>query len=178
MPRQNATGHTGLLAAGSTWFSASYLYMLLAAGLTVAVLTLAGWEPHVVVSDSMQPTLAPGDLLLVDPDHTEVDAGQIVVFTDDVGRTITHRVVDVNDTGELVTRGDSNDVADRQTVDPASVVGQPRTLVPLVGMTAVWWWDGTWWWLAALAAGTAAALRAALPPATGGTGDQTPTVTT
>jgi signal peptidase len=71
-----------------------------------------------VVSGSMQPTLPLGSLVVVVPrDAAGVRAGDVITFSPpgDNTRTVTHRVVDVQGTGDDVqvhTRGDANPVAD------------------------------------------------------------------
>ena len=75
-----------------------------------------------VVSGSMQPALPLGSLVLVVPrDADAVRVGDVITFSPpaDDTRTVTHRVVDVQRTGEGVqvhTRGDANPVADPWTL--------------------------------------------------------------
>src|ERR1700712_5197156 len=71
----------------------------------------AGWRSQVVLTGSMQPRIAPGDLVLAAPvARGELKPGRVVLFRDPVrpGRTIVHRVVRYDDNGNIVTKGDAN----------------------------------------------------------------------
>ena len=60
-----------------------------------------------VVSDSMYPTIKTGDVIMVVPqDEYEVD--DIVAFKDSIG-IVTHRIIEENDDGTFVTKGDFKD---------------------------------------------------------------------
>lgn len=57
-----------------------------------------------VMSDSMYPTIKTGDVIMVVPqDEYEVD--DIVAFKDSIG-IVTHRIIEENDDGTFVTKGD------------------------------------------------------------------------
>lgn len=126
----------------------------------LAVWTLApmalGWQPHVVSSGSMAPSLRVGDVLVVAPaDSGSIDGGEIVTFHDprQGDRLVTHRVVRQNADGALVTRGDANLDPDPAPVDPDQVKGVGRVVVPLVGLPFVWATTAAYPQLAALGAG-------------------------
>lgn len=145
-----------------------YLYMLALLGGWVLLAALTtGWRPVVITSDSMQPTIRAGDVLLVD-DHPDGLLAQqaVVTFTRDDGTTVTHRVFGLE--GErYVTKGDANPTPDAERVEPDAVTGVGRLIVPLVGMPLVWQQTGNtvaliaWMGLslAALAAAVLASLR-------------------
>lgn len=79
---------------------------------------LLGYRTAVMLTGSMRPTAAPGDLLVVRSEPVAALArGQVLTFTAPVAGspTVTHRVVDaVTEDGgvEVVTRGDANPAAD------------------------------------------------------------------
>ena len=120
---------------------------LVAAVVLVAVLSapaLVGAEDSfVVLSGSMEPTLRPGDVVVVGAaTPTKIDEGDIITFhrTGTVGGDgrdrITHRVVEKRRTDDGVvyrTKGDANGDADRTLVEHEQVVGEVRFHVPLVG---------------------------------------------
>lgn len=142
-----------------------------AVSLTVwlAVWTLApmalGWQPHVVASGSMAPSLRVGDVLVAAPaDPAGIGGGEIVTFRDPLhgDRLVTHRVVRQNADGSLVTRGDANADPDPAPVGPDQVVGVGRVVVPLVGLPYVWVTTGAYPQLAALGAVVVALAVAAL----------------
>ena len=113
-----------------------YLLVLLGGWVGLSMLT-TGWKPVVVVSGSMEPTLGVGDVLLID-DHPDELVGQRAVVTfpspTDEGSLITHRVFAVEQ-GEYITKGDANPTPDTTPVDPATVTGVGRLVVPLIGDT-------------------------------------------
>ncbi|MFB6311158.1 MAG: signal peptidase I [Salinirussus sp.] len=104
---------------------------LVAVFAAIAVPQLVGAErSYVVLSGSMEPTLEPGDVILVDEVDVEaVEKGQIVTFADGQGVT-THRVVDVVRDGEpaLRTQGDTNPEPDPGLVTNDQLVGRVMTI--------------------------------------------------
>jgi len=67
-----------------------------------------------VTSDSMTPVFKSGDLIMivrVDPDQVKV--GDIVTFQTKDHKLLTHRIVEIKEDGEIVTKGDANEEADR-----------------------------------------------------------------
>jgi signal peptidase len=104
-----------------------------------------GWRSQVVLTGSMQPRIAPGDLVLAAPvARGELKPGRVVLFRDPVHptRTIVHRLIRYDDDGNLITKGDANRTEDTTPVPPASVLGLPRLRVPFIGRPAVWLHEG------------------------------------
>jgi signal peptidase len=100
-----------------------------------------GWRSQVVLTGSMQPRIAPGDLVLAAPAaRGELKPGRVVLFRDPVHptRTIVHRLMRYDDDGNLITKGDANGTEDSTPVPPASVLGLPRLRVPFIGRPVVW----------------------------------------
>lgn len=105
---------------------------------------LAGWQTSVVMSGSMAPTLAPGDVVVVRPvDAARLTAGQIVLADDpDVpGALRMHRVARVEAAG-LRLRGDANPQADSSLVPATSVHGVGTLRLPFLGLPVVWSAEG------------------------------------
>jgi len=82
-----------------------------------------------VKTDSMYPTLNPGDKLVIDRYWIEeLKEGDIIAFdtfSEEFG-IITHRVVEVNttdDKSEIHTKGDNNDLPDLWKIDQNSFIG-------------------------------------------------------
>jgi signal peptidase len=120
------------------------LVISLALVAVVAVPGVAGGtESYVVLSKSMQPTLDPGDVVVVQSEPpSAIEEGDVVTYrtTDPAGDTgrdrLTHRVVEKRQTaGGVVyrTKGDANDRADPALVGHDQVVGEVWFHVPLVG---------------------------------------------
>ncbi len=66
-----------------------------------------------VMSDSMNPTIKKGDLIVINT-KSNYTANDIVTFYDDNGNFVTHRIVSINDE-EMITKGDNNDSLDSAT---------------------------------------------------------------
>ncbi len=105
-----------------------------------------GWKAHVIMSNSMEPTVSPGDVVLTAPaGATEVKPGYVVVFRPEgAAASTTHRVLQVFDDGSLRTKGDANPTADTAPVPPEAVTGVARLLVPAVGLPMYWAAEQRW----------------------------------
>lgn len=93
---------------------------------------------YVVQSSSMAPAISAGDLIIVDDTSAErIETGDVITFRDGGASSIvTHRVVEVDGSGEqlrFVTKGDANDAPDSEPVRPENVVGTVWFSVPLAG---------------------------------------------
>ena len=143
-------------AAGDSWFAG--LRSALVTGLLLIVLALAvalAVVPKVldgaaltVLTGSMEPTLSPGDVVVVrgvkDP-AAQVQIGDVVAFqpVSNDPTLITHRVVakTFTSTGtQFVTRGDANG-ADDDPIEPAQVKGVMVYHVPWIGHVMLWLGD-------------------------------------
>ena len=128
---------------------------------------VVGWQPRVVLTGSMLPSVRPGDVALIGPaavGKSTLPPGRVVLVRDP-GRSsgfYLHRVVRYDDQGRLVTRGDANASDDWPAVEAPRVAGQLRLVVPAVGLPLLWWRDRDWPALAVAAAGTWTALVLAL----------------
>ncbi|MGQ3330379.1 signal peptidase I [Halorubrum sp. FL23] len=110
----------------------------------VALPSLAGGaNSYVVLSESMEPTLTPGDAIVVrSAPPSAVEEGDVITYrapgsVDDADQDrITHRVVEKRQTESGVayrTKGDANDRPDPTLVPHERVVGAVWFHVPAVG---------------------------------------------
>lgn len=89
-------------------------------------------KPVVVVSGSMEPEIPVGSLVFIDQRDQSVDPGDVIAYR--IGDTmIVHRVVDQNNDGTYITKGDSNDTADPASVTKQQIVGKEIFCVPKAG---------------------------------------------
>ena len=95
-------------------------------------------ESFVVLTASMTPAIAPGDVVIVaDRDPTAIAEGDVITFvrgTSDV--PVTHRVIDVVDDGGALafeTMGDANEGPDPGLVPAGSLVGVVTLTIPWIG---------------------------------------------
>lgn len=111
--------------------------------LGVIVPRVAGATPYVVLTDSMEPGLPVGTLVVsrpVEPDR--IRTGSVITYQLRSGQEqlVTHRVVGIGMTvgGErtYLTQGDANDVPDTQPVRDVQVRGAVWYQVPYLGHVA------------------------------------------
>ncbi|TPX69654.1 hypothetical protein SpCBS45565_g02304 [Spizellomyces sp. 'palustris'] len=103
----------------------------------------------VVLSESMEPAFARGDLLFLTQPSTPITIGDICVFKlRGKPVPIVHRVIELhtttNNTQYLLTKGDNNQVDDRGLYNPGQmwikkedVVGRVKGFLPYVGMVTI-----------------------------------------
>lgn len=135
-PRDAGITLAELLASFYLW-----LVLWLVAWAAVPALLL-GWQPVLITSGSMGPTISPGDVVLLsEPPADEVlETGAVITYRDPgrSGGLITHRIDGVREDGMYRTRGDANERPDSTPVAHADVVGVGRLLVPVVGLPVQW----------------------------------------
>ena len=141
---------------GAATVSRALLAFLVGLLLWATVPALLGWSAHVVLSGSMEPRIAGGDVVLAsDASLGEVVPGQVVVFDDPnvPGRVVVHRATAVDDPSGLTTKGDANPTADTLPVDDGHLLGIGRLRVGLVGLPSLWLHEKRWVPLGLLAGG-------------------------
>ena len=99
------------------------------------VATFLGWGPLIVDTGSMRPAFKEKDLLIM----KECDAGtlavnDIIAFYDAGGVVVSHRIIgletDENGARLYTTKGDANNVEDRDPVRPSRVAGLVVRVIP------------------------------------------------
>ncbi|MCL2157607.1 MAG: signal peptidase I [Methanobrevibacter sp.] len=112
---------------------------------------------NVVVSESMEPVLYRGDIVIVEKsnlfginefDPNEVEVGDIVVYNATwFPNPVIHRVIDVsyeNGTKYFTIQGDNNLVEDPELVSPSQItervvkIGNQPIIIPKVGYITIW----------------------------------------
>ncbi|ADB52052.1 signal peptidase I [Conexibacter woesei] len=128
------------LASAARWAVVAALCLLAASSLALRV---AGWQPRVVLSGSMEPAISRDDLILVTSQAVrDVRPGQIITFArpHHPGQTITHRVVAIRRAPAgrfaVTTRGDANPAPERWSIPADGTVGRLRARVAGVGALA------------------------------------------
>lgn len=89
------------------------------------------FKSYVIVSNSMQPTIDPGDVIFIKKsDVNTLEVGDIVTFQKD-GFIATHRITEVQD-DKVITQGDNNNLKD-DPLDKSNILGEYMFRVPKVG---------------------------------------------
>lgn len=136
----------------SLWFylrtalSLAVLLLVVGAGMVLIVLPkVAGAIPRAVLTQSMEPTLPPGTLIVVRPvEPNQVAVGDVVTYQIESGKpdVITHRVVAIaftpSGTRTFTLKGDNNAVADADPVKEVQIVGRLWYSVPVIGYASLW----------------------------------------
>ena len=97
---------------------------------------LLGYQVYTVLSGSMRPAYAEGDLLYVEPvKPSQVKVDDPITFVLNEKLTVaTHRVVRIDGEKQLFyTKGDANGTEDTDPVHFNNLIGIPRFSVPLLG---------------------------------------------
>jgi signal peptidase len=119
--------------------------LLLGLAFWAAAPAVVGWQPTTVMTGSMMPRVAVGDVVIARPiEEARLAPGQVLLFDDPdrEGALRLHRVDSTAPDGMLVTKGDANASADSSEVPPADVHGIGVLRVPYIGMPIVWLHDG------------------------------------
>lgn len=120
------------------------IYLTLVASLilwTIFPLFL-GWTPTVVISGSMEPRILVGDVIFADPmDSLEirktVKKNHVLLVQDpsDPSKLVTHRVVEIFNSGEAyITKGDANAANDSTPIPVENVLGIEKLRIPYIGI--------------------------------------------
>ncbi|MET0998255.1 MAG: signal peptidase I [Marmoricola sp.] len=102
---------------------------------------LVGWTPQVILSGSMEPRIHSGDVIVTREVQTaDLTKGQVIttIDPDSPEKTRTHRMLERDSAGKIVTKGDANRDADSTSVTDAAVLGLGVVRVPYVGRPAYW----------------------------------------
>ena len=96
-----------------------------------SVYNLIKFKSYVIVSNSMQPTIDPGDVIFIKKSNVnDLKVGDIVTFQKD-GFIATHRIIEIQD-DKVITQGDNNNLED-EPLDKSNILGEYIFRVPKVG---------------------------------------------
>ena len=115
-------------------------YVFITVMLTFSVLSFAGiTKARIVLTESMQPTINPGDIVLsLNPERLPPKVGDVVTYT---GRrfdgtavaSFTHRVMSGDARSGFVMKGDNNPAPDTQKPTLADISGVVFYTIPFIG---------------------------------------------
>lgn len=101
----------------------NFLFLFSTAGLKEGQIPrIFGYTPLIENTGSMEPVLKQGDLIFV-RDAKAVQKDDIIAWYNAEGGITTHRITNVNADGTFVTKGDSNNIQDRASVEKKQVIG-------------------------------------------------------
>jgi signal peptidase len=138
--------HDGLAKSGRIAVSVVLVAVIVLSGVLSVPGVIGAKASFVVLSGSMDPTLQPGDMVIVrSADTSDVQRGDVITFYEPGEpkrgqNRITHRVVGKERTAQGVvyrTKGDDNEHRDPVPVEHSRVVGKVWFHVPVVGRAAL-----------------------------------------
>lgn len=93
-----------------------------------------GIKTFVVQSGSMEPTIKTGGVVVVKPAES-YHVGDVITFgpRSKTKPPTTHRIMEVKEDGNFLTKGDANEDADMRTVSRYEVIGKVLFSLPYVG---------------------------------------------
>jgi signal peptidase len=107
--------------------------------------SIGGMMPFIVLSNSMEPDIMTGDVIIckeIDPDDVKI--GDVISFYDPAGNgstVVTHKVVDIvekDGVRSFQTRGINNNTEDRLWVHESKVIAEYTEIrFPLIGNVAI-----------------------------------------
>ena len=111
-----------------------FLIFVISSSLIFSILKNNGYGPYqfkVVVSGSMEPNISTGSLVIVKKTKpAQLKIGDIISFFAN-DQVITHRVIFIENSGEIITKGDANNYED--ALYEKEILGKVLIVVPKIG---------------------------------------------
>jgi signal peptidase len=92
-----------------------------------------------VVSDSMEPVLHRGDMLIITGGNYNV-RDIVIYYNQQLDKVIVHRIIEETDDGFII-KGDNNAVPDSGIVSREHVLGEVRLAIPVLGYPRLWLYE-------------------------------------
>ncbi|MRG85022.1 signal peptidase I [Salinibacillus xinjiangensis] len=97
-----------------------------------------GYKPLTILSNSMVPDFEAGDIIVIDTNEAP-KVNEVITYVDPNQELLSHRVIDiVNQDGQNLyqTKGDANNIPDREYVSEENIIGVKVFTIPLIGHIA------------------------------------------
>jgi len=122
--------------AGQVFYYIILTILVIIAGLTaISNLKIPGnYKLLVAMSGSMEPSVKTGSIFVVKP-QSHYQPGDIITFYDQKNSKsyVTHRLVQVSDNNQFITKGDANSNTDTKTVNQGQILGKTVFTIPQLG---------------------------------------------
>jgi len=103
-------------------------------------LKIAGYEAFVIVSDSMEPQINKGDIVIIkNVPEKNINEGDVITFKNK-GEYITHRIIKIeknNGKNLYLYKGDKNEVQDIDKIEYSQIKGIQIGKIPLIGKLVI-----------------------------------------
>lgn len=120
------------------WISRFVAVLTVAIALFASIFSvprLAGINPYIILSGSMEPTIPTGSVVFINTKDRNVSENDVIAFQ--IGEegnavTVTHRAIEIKD-GYITTKGDNNEYPDANPITEQNVVGTYMMHLPQAG---------------------------------------------
>lgn len=115
------------------------LYFALSIAIIIFISPFMPFTLHTIVGTSMEPVITFNDMVVIMPvNDMKFQAGDIIAFRlhdsgDRDHPPIVHRIVAMDDSGKITTKGDNRDIPDRYEVLPSDIIGRTVLIIPYAG---------------------------------------------
>lgn len=100
-----------------------------------------GYKPFIVLSDSMNPVINSGDLIITkETEAGALNVGDIISYRSG-DSVVTHRIAEITETDgalSFITKGDANNTEDGKPVSADMVEGTTLSILPKLGNVALY----------------------------------------
>ena len=101
--------------------------------ITLGISLCFGYKYRIISTDSMEPKVHVGTLIIENKvSFDSLQVGDIITYTrpNEKNIKVTHRIIDINEDGTLVVKGDNPDHSQIDEVNANNYVGKALILVP------------------------------------------------
>ena len=110
-------------------------FLIIAAGIAIAVLLLQGKRLFCIETGSMEPNYTVGAMVVVErAEFEQLSEGDVITYVISDSTVVTHRLVGIDPVNrQLTTKGDANAIADGAPVSYENVIGRVSFCIPVAG---------------------------------------------
>jgi len=95
---------------------------------------VAGYGTYAVLTGSMQPQIPQGSVVYTEKVQPgELAEGDVITFRLHGGAVVTHRIDEIDADGDIITKGDANNVTDQGSITHSQVIGRVKFHLPYLG---------------------------------------------
>lgn len=110
-----------------------FLILLTTLGLSIFMFFEKKYKFFIVQSGSMEPSLQIGDMILVKKE-IKYESGETITFITKDNKTVTHRISQIKNENQYLTKGDANRNEDLGETDNKLILGKVIQVFPKVGL--------------------------------------------
>lgn len=115
-----------------------YNIIITVMSINVDTIQIFGYKSYIITSNSMEPSICLGDVIVVKKCNEEdLHTGDVITFEQDQN-VITHRILKIekdiqNSEIKYITKGDNNNIEDSNQVEYSQILGKEVLTIPYLG---------------------------------------------